>query len=334
MLDSAPTSAVSAPASVLLVVSAPRTHVPEWQVESAQAGPSATQSAFVEHCSRFAGTINVHAPETREPASANAATVLRTRPGYCARPRGELSASVAPSADPWNSPARTLVLLAVQRAVAASTTRWWPWLVGLALLSIVANRLRLEHTARQVAAIVTPRQPRESSEPVAERRSLSEACAAAGVPYPPPAVHIVVEKSLRRLTLLSGDRPIVRYRVGLGFAPAGNKSREGDGRTPEGELRVVTRNDKSRFRRFLGLSYPRPADITPGAATADERAAIERAFREGGQPPWETPLGGAVGIHGHGGSSDWTSGCVAVDDAAIDLLWEAAPLGTPVRVLP
>jgi len=206
--------------------------------------------------------------------------------------------------------------------------------VGLALLSIVANRLRLEHTAQRVAALVTPRPPRENSEPAAERRTLSEACAAAGVPYPPPDVRIVVEKSLRRLTLLSGARPIIRYRVGLGFAPSDNKAREGDGRTPEGELRVVTRNEKSRFRRFLGLSYPRPADITQGAVTLDERASIERAFRDGTQPPWETPLGGAVGIHGHGGSSDWTSGCIALDDAAIDLLWEAVPLGTPVRVVP
>jgi murein L,D-transpeptidase YafK len=153
----------------------------------------------------------------------------------------------------------------------------------------------------------------------------------------PPLVEnprIVVEKSARKLTLYSGDRVVATYRVGLGFSPVGPKFREGDGRTPEGELRVVTRNEKSRFRKFLGLSYPRPSDVHAMALTPDEREAIAVADHAKTQPPWNTPLGGAVGIHGHGGGRDWTSGCVAVDDDAIDALWDVVPLGTPVTILP
>jgi len=145
---------------------------------------------------------------------------------------------------------------------------------------------------------------------------------------------IVVEKSARKLTLYSGDRPLATYRVALGFSPVGPKLHEGDGRTPEGELRVVTRNAKSRFRKFLGLSYPRPSDAQVAALTPEERAAIATANREGKQPPWNTPLGGAVGIHGNGALFDWTSGCVALDNDAIDALWNVVPLGTPVVIVP
>lgn len=155
-------------------------------------------------------------------------------------------------------------------------------------------------------------------------------------PLPSRVEHprIVVEKSARKLTLFDGDRTIASYRVGLGFSPVGTKHHEGDGRTPEGELRVVTRNEKSRFRKFLGLSYPRPSDARDGALTPEEREAIATAFRDGKQPPWHTPLGGEVGIHGHGRGSDWTSGCVALDDDAIDALWDITPLGTPVTIVP
>lgn len=216
----------------------------------------------------------------------------------------------------------------------------WPWLLGVGLASIAFQRLHFERTAHGSAQKLTEMRPAFGGPAIAvpsaadERRSLPELCTAAGVAYPPPNPRILVEKSARTLTLLSGDRPIFRVHVGLGFSPTGNKLREGDGRTPEGELRVVTRNDKSRFRRFLGLDYPRPSDALPGSVTAEERDAIERAHDEQRKPPWDTPLGGAVGIHGHGGAVDWTSGCVAVDDGAIDLLWEAAPMGTPVRVVP
>ncbi|MBI2394126.1 MAG: L,D-transpeptidase [Deltaproteobacteria bacterium] len=210
--------------------------------------------------------------------------------------------------------------------------RLWPWVLAVVVLGVVLQRVLLEREVRRAIAFVSPRPDAVAVQ--SERRSLAELCAAAGVSYPPRDVRIVVEKRARVLTLFSGDRALARYRVALGFSPAGNKAREGDGKTPEGELRVVTRNDKSKYRRFLGLSYPRPSDAWSGAVTADERSAIERAFADGTKPLWDTPLGGAVGIHGHGSARDWTSGCVALDDDAIDVLWEAVPSGTSVRIVP
>lgn len=207
--------------------------------------------------------------------------------------------------------------------------RLWPYLLTLAIASIVVQRVGYERACGTVASFARPRPT-----VVDDTRSLAALCADAGVPYPPTNVRIVIEKQTRTLTLFAGERMLARYRIGLGFAPTGGKLHEGDGRTPEGELTIVTRNEKSRFRRFLGLSYPRPTDATDASLTPEEKAAIGDAFREHRKPPWETPLGGAVGIHGHGSERDWTSGCVAVNDPVIDVLWDAAPLGTRVTIVP
>jgi len=56
---------------------------------------------------------------------------------------------------------------------------------------------------------------------------------------------IVVRKRARRLLLYS-DKELVRtYRVGLGLSPVGDKVREGDRRTPEGDFYIFTKNSKS-----------------------------------------------------------------------------------------
>ena len=165
--------------------------------------------------------------------------------------------------------------------------------------------------------------------------TLRDAAADAGLAWPPPAVRLEIDKSDRTLTVLSGDVALKTYTVGLGN-PDGDKVRQGDKRTPEGRLRVVTRNPKSNFHLFLGLSYPTAEDaargLQAGLITEAQAAAIREAEAAGRRPPWDTPLGGAVGIHGGGGGADWTWGCVAVEDAEIDEIWEVARIGTVVDV--
>lgn len=151
-------------------------------------------------------------------------------------------------------------------------------------------------------------------------------------------VSIVVHKRERRLVLRLDGRDAWSTRVGLGSAPEGHKRAEGDRRTPEGEYFVCTRNARSRFHLFLGLSYPNARDaaaaVQDGRIGPGERERIEGAVRAGRPPPWDTPLGGEIGLHGHGASRDWTHGCVALEDDDIELLWGLCPLGTPVRILP
>ncbi|WP_347139523.1 L,D-transpeptidase [Paracoccus sp. SSK6] len=143
------------------------------------------------------------------------------------------------------------------------------------------------------------------------------------VPLTGPVDHIVIHKSARRMTAFRDGQPLKIYRVALGFAPAGEKRRQGDGRTPEGRFTIDRVNQKSAYHLSLGLDYPRPQD----------RA---RAAAEGADP------GGDIFIHGQPNQrpdgetlpGDWTAGCIAVSDAEIRELYAAARIGTTVEILP
>ncbi|HET8715047.1 MAG TPA: L,D-transpeptidase [Holophagaceae bacterium] len=170
----------------------------------------------------------------------------------------------------------------------------------------------------------------------AARARLRAACAEARVPWPLHAPSILIEKGARRLTLLDGGRPVAVYHVGLGASPGLDKEREGDHRTPEGTFYLCSRNAASPFHLFLGISYPGPEaasrGLRSGLITKAQADAIRRAWAAHGETPQFTPLGGLVGIHGGGSGRDWTWGCIALENAGIEELWVACPLGTPVEI--
>ena len=137
------------------------------------------------------------------------------------------------------------------------------------------------------------------------------------------ADHVLIEKAARRLTLFRKGKTIATYRIALGFEPAGDKEREGDGKTPEGIYRVDRRNDQSMYYLSIGIDYPRP----------DQR----RAARAAGRDP-----GGDIFIHGqpHRQKSmpalpyDWTAGCAAVSNSEMDEIWQRVAIGTKVEIRP
>lgn len=151
-------------------------------------------------------------------------------------------------------------------------------------------------------------------------------------PAPPPGDlppiagmidRIVVEKAARRMTLLQDGTVRREYRIALGFAPQGSKTRQGDGRTPEGVFRIDRRNDRSAYHLSLGLDYPQPADRTRAQA--------------GGYDP-----GGDIMIHGQPNSlpdtvvvkGDWTAGCIAVSNAEMREIWSVTDKNTLVEIRP
>ena len=149
---------------------------------------------------------------------------------------------------------------------------------------------------------------------------------------------VVVRKAARRLELFAGGERVRVFRVGLGFAPEGDKERQGDGRTPEGDFYVCMKNDRSNFYLSLGLNYPDAADaaraLSERLITRAEHDRIVRANQQGRCPPWDTKLGGEIFIHGGGAASDWTLGCVALENEHVKELFEHLPAGTPVRIEP
>jgi len=98
------------------------------------------------------------------------------------------------------------------------------------------------------------------------------------------------------------------------------------------------KNPKSSYHLSLGVSYPDAEDaargLREGLITRGQHDAIVAAHRAGRMPPQNTKLGGLIYIHGRGSSSDWTLGCVALDDADIEELYAAVEPGTPVTIRP
>ena len=147
---------------------------------------------------------------------------------------------------------------------------------------------------------------------------------------------LVIRKKARLLEIFDGDELIKTYAIVLGFAPGGDKAREGDGKTPEGEFYVSVKNEKSKFFLSIGLSYPNADAARRGLAESliskAEHDAILEAVAEKRMPPQNTSLGGEIYIHGGGISNDWTKGCVALENEQMKELFDAIPIGAPVRI--
>lgn len=139
------------------------------------------------------------------------------------------------------------------------------------------------------------------------------------------ADRILVLKSKRKLLLLRGGVVLKSYPIALGPHPRGPKRWEGDGRTPEGLYVIDGRLAQTPYHLALHISYPSDADI------ARARAA--------GRDP-----GDAIMIHGmperFGHTDpvrffrDWTDGCIAVGNIAIEQIWNAVDDGTPIEIRP
>lgn len=133
------------------------------------------------------------------------------------------------------------------------------------------------------------------------------------------AERVLVDKSDRQLHLIRNGEVWKSYPIGLGFAPEGHKEKEGDGRTPEGDYVLDWRNPKSQFYLSIHISYPDARD--------------KASARERGVSP-----GGAIFIHGrhnpNANNRDWTWGCIAVSDRAMDEIWQTVPNGTPISIRP
>ena len=143
------------------------------------------------------------------------------------------------------------------------------------------------------------------------------------IPISSPVDRILVEKSARRMTVWQKDGPPRSFRIALGFSPDGDKSREGDGRTPEGIFRIDRLNRQSKYHLSLGLDYP-------------QKRHREAARRAGVSP------GGDIMIHGQPNEiaegykvkGDWTAGCIALTNPEIEEIFANAAIGTEVEIRP
>jgi murein L,D-transpeptidase YafK len=153
---------------------------------------------------------------------------------------------------------------------------------------------------------------------------------------------ILVKKAERKLYLYQiengKERLLKMYKIALGNSPTGTKRQQGDGATPEGDYYITHKNPRSKFYLSLGLSYPNTNDANAGMKrgliTKTQYEAIVKAINGQEKPPQNTRLGGDIFIHGGGTGSDWTLGCVALENDGIKELFDMLPVKTPVKIVP
>lgn len=157
------------------------------------------------------------------------------------------------------------------------------------------------------------------------------------------AERLHVRKSDRALTVHCAGGSVLEFPIALS-RERGPKRAVGDQRMPEGDYRISGPPRTSRFHIFIPFDYPSRADADRALAEkridAVTHAAIARAHAKRRMPPQDTPLGGALGLHGEGVrwrgdlKLNWTEGCIALTDEAIAKLARIVRPGTPIRIDP
>jgi murein L,D-transpeptidase YafK len=134
---------------------------------------------------------------------------------------------------------------------------------------------------------------------------------------------IVILKSKRELILYCGDKPLKTYRISLGRNPIGQKEKQGDMKTLEGEYTISGRNPNSSFHLSLRISYP-----TPEQSLLAQQKGLD--------------AGGDIMIHGIRNGlgwigkfqriTDWTLGCIAVTNSEIQEIYRLVPDGIKIQI--
>ena len=120
----------------------------------------------------------------------------------------------------------------------------------------------------------------------------------------------------------------------------------GSSRWSTGNSPIVCKKSRSKYNYFLGISYPNDEDaldaLKSDLISVKEFILIDSAIRKGERPPWNTKLGGNIGIHGTGNDKilqssmniNWTDGCIALPDDVMEIVYNLAEIGTPVTIFP
>jgi hypothetical protein len=101
------------------------------------------------------------------------------------------------------------------------------------------------------------------------------------------------------------------------------KARSQDASTPEGEYKITRLIPNGKYGKALMLDYP----------NLEDRKRFQ-ALKQDGTIPREAHIGGNIEIHGRGiPETDWTDGCVSLDDNDMRELYKFAYVGMPVTIV-
>lgn len=132
------------------------------------------------------------------------------------------------------------------------------------------------------------------------------------------ADYILVLKSERKMLIQRKGKTMKTFHINMGWAPVGDKEREGDGKTPEGIYHLDIKYERrDKFYKSFWISYPNEND--------------KKIAKSKGLKP-----GSGVSIHGttpgKTKAKDWTAGCIALQNIDMDSLFAHVAEGTLIEI--
>ena len=138
-----------------------------------------------------------------------------------------------------------------------------------------------------------------------------------------PVDRIFVDKSEHWMAVYRQGKIIREFRVALGRGGLAPKVRQGDGRVPEGQYKIVAHNPESAFYLSLKIGYPT-------AVQAAEAAA--RGIDAGDDIMIHGLPNGRGWIGSRHQKLNWTQGCIALTNAEMQWLYASVADGTPIEI--
>ena len=147
----------------------------------------------------------------------------------------------------------------------------------------------------------------------------------------PGQLKIAIYKKDRLMKIFFKQEELISYPCVLGFAPTGDKTQEGDGKTPEGDFGIRSMYAHKSWSYFIWVDYPN--------AVSKQRFADRKKKKI---IPKSARIGGEIGIHGVPDGcdylidqgSDWTLGCISLKTAHITDLYKSISAATKISIYP
>lgn len=143
--------------------------------------------------------------------------------------------------------------------------------------------------------------------------------------------YIIVDKSDYELKVYDDEGWYATYPIVFGSKDLGDKFREGDKKTPNGNFKVLLKKIHPKWGPELLLDYPNETSY---------QLFNERKLK--GIIPKNAKIGSGIAIHATRPQEEWTvdnfynwtDGCVSVKYSEMKDLFSYIPAGTPVTIQP
>jgi murein L,D-transpeptidase YafK len=190
-----------------------------------------------------------------------------------------------------------------------------PHVILLIVLSFILSPLSIIPPVKKMQAAFKVRDPNGSN-----RRDLIKT----GNAY-----SIIIDKSDYELKVYDEEGWYATYPIVFGSKDLGDKMREGDKRTPNGQFRIIQKKMHAKWAYELLLDYPNEACI---------QRFNDRKQR--GLLPKDAKIGGGIAIHATRPQEEWTvdnfynwtDGCISVKYSEMKDLYNYIPVGTTVTI--